>query len=83
MTKKRLKDWVLPTLGMIVLAGSLFLYYMIGSILNDNLVPEDTMFVDILQSNERTIEVNKEVTIKEPYSKSVEEIIKEIESAGV
>ncbi len=70
MTKRRLKDWVIPTLGMIVLVGALFLYYMIGSILNDDLVPEDTMFVDILQDNEETIEVNKEVIVKaiKPYT---------------
>jgi len=70
MTRKRLKDWVIPTLGIIVLAGALLLYYMIGSILNDDLVPEDTLFVNILQDNEETIEVQKEILVKaiKPYT---------------
>ena len=63
MTKRRLREWVIPTLAIFVVAGTLFLYYIIGSILNDNLVPEDTMFVDILQDNEESIEVQKEVQI--------------------
>ena len=43
MTKRRLKDWVIPTLGLLVLVGALFLYHIIGSILNDNfqLIPLD------------------------------------------
>ena len=63
MTKRRLREWVIPTLAIFVVAGTLFLYYVIGSILNDNLVPEDTMFVNILQDNEETIEVQKEVQV--------------------
>lgn len=62
MTKKRLKDWVIPTLALFVAGGTLFLYYMIGCILNDELVPEDIMFVNILKENEETIEVQQEVT---------------------
>ena len=62
MTKKRLKDWVIPTLALFVAGGTLFLYYMIGCILNDELVPEDIMFVNILKDNQETIEVQKEVT---------------------
>lgn len=70
MTKRRLKDWVIPTLGIIVLTGGLFLYYIIGSILNDDLVPEDTLFVNILQDNIETIEVQKEIVVKpiKPYT---------------
>lgn len=64
MTKRRLREWVIPTLGIFVVAGTLFLYYIIGSILNDDLVPEDTLFVDILQENNQTIEVQKEITLK-------------------
>lgn len=64
MTKRRLREWVIPTLGLIVLAGTLFLYHLIGSILNDDLVPNDILFVDILQENEETIEVNKEILNK-------------------
>lgn len=70
MTKKRLKDWVIPTLALFVAGGTLFLYYMIGCILNDELVPEDIMFVNILKDNPETIEVQKEVTntIVKPYT---------------
>ena len=70
MTKKRLKDWVIPTLALIVAIGILVLYYMIGSILNDNLVPEDTMFINILNKQEETVEVQKEVVTKaiKPYT---------------
>jgi stage II sporulation protein Q len=70
MTKKRLKDWVIPTLALFVAGGTLFLYYMIGCILNDELVPEDIMFVNILKDNQETIEVQKEVTntIVKPYT---------------
>ena len=70
MTKKRLKDWVIPTLALFVAGGTLFLYYMIGCILNDELVPEDIMFVNILKDNQETIEVQKEVTstIVKPFT---------------
>ena len=64
MTKRKLREWVIPTLAIFVVAGTLFLYYIIGSILNDDLVPEDTLFVNILQENEETIEVQKEVIVK-------------------
>lgn len=70
MTKKRLKDWVIPTLALFLAGGTLFLYYMIGCILNDELVPEDIMFVNILKEKEETIEVQKEVTntVVKPYT---------------
>ncbi len=78
MTNKRLKDWVIPTLGIIVLAGSLFLYYMIRTILNDDLVPDDIKFIEILDNQEETIEVNKEVTstIIKPYTEETVKISK-------
>ena len=78
MTKKRLKDWVIPTLGLIVLMGTLLLYHIIGSILNDNLVPEDTLFVDIIQDNEETIDVQKEVQVKaiKPYTDNTVKVSK-------
>ena len=64
MTKRRLREWVIPVLAIFVVACTLFLYYIIGSVLNDNLVAENTMFVDILQGNEKTIEVQKEIVEK-------------------
>ncbi len=67
MTKRKLKDWVIPTLGLTVLIGALILYYLLRIITNDNLVPEQTMFTNALIDN--TIEVNKEITTKasKPY----------------
>lgn len=78
MTKKRLKDWVIPTTCLIVLMGTLLLYHIIGSILNDNLVPEDTLFVDIIQNNEETIDVQKEISVKaiKPYTDNTVKISK-------
>ena len=69
MTKKRLKDWVIPTLTLLILSGLLLLYYLLSNIANVNLVPEDTYFTDILVNPTNTIEVNKEVdmTIINPY----------------
>ena len=70
MTKRKLKDWVIPSLALIVAGGTLFLYYMVGCILNDNIVPEDTLFVDILKEQQDTVEVQKNVTenASKPYT---------------
>jgi stage II sporulation protein Q len=78
MTKRRLREWVIPTLAIFVVAGTLFLYYIIGSILNDELVPQDTMFVNILQDNNETIEVQKEISVKpiKPYTEETVSISK-------
>lgn len=68
MTKKRLKDWVIPTLALLILSGLLLLYYLLSNISNVNLVPDDTYFTDILVNPTNIIEVNKEVdTIINPY----------------
>ena len=68
MTRKKLKDWVIPALGLFVLIGALFLYYLLGNILNDNLVPENTYVTETLLDN--TIDVNKEIEKKviKPYT---------------
>lgn len=62
MTRKKLKDWVIPTLGLIVLIGALLLYYILGRILNYNLVPEETYVTDAMIEN--TLEVQQEVQKK-------------------
>lgn len=68
MTGKKLKDWVIPTLGIIVLIGALILYYILGRVLNYDLVPEDTYVTDALIDN--TIEVQQEIesSISKPYN---------------
>lgn len=60
MTRRKLKDWVIPTLGIIVLSGALLLYYILGNIINHNLVTDDTFITNPLINN--TQEVQKEVT---------------------
>lgn len=69
MTKKRLKDWVIPALALFILSGLLLLYYLLSNIMNTNLVPGETYLTDILIENQSTIEVNKEIetTIIKPY----------------
>ena len=69
MTKKRLKDWVIPTLLLFVLTGILLLYYLLSSISQASLVPSDTYFVDILLDHKTTTEVNKEIQTEviKPY----------------
>ena len=76
MTRKKLKDWVIPALGLFVLIGALFLYYLLGNILNDNLVPENTYVTETLLDN--TIDVNKEIEKKviKPYTSDKVRIIK-------
>lgn len=68
MTRKKLKDWVIPTLGIIVLIGALILYYILGRVLNYDLVPEDTYVTDALIDN--TVEVQQEIesSISKPYN---------------
>ncbi len=68
MTRKKLKDWVIPTLGIIVLIGALILYYILGRVLNYDLVPEDTYVTDALIDN--IIEVQQEIesSISKPYN---------------
>ena len=69
MTKKRLKEWVIPTLGLIILMGALLLYYLLSSITNINLVSEDTYIKEILVDTNNTINVNNivDTTIINPY----------------
>lgn len=62
MTKKRLKNWVLPVLGLIVLAGILIFTYLMNHIIEYDAVDAPTMVTDPIIDN--SIVVNKE--IKEP-----------------
>lgn len=63
MTRKKLKDWVIPTLGLVVVCGALLLYYILGNIINYNLVPEDTFVTNTLIDN-NTVEVQKTIEQK-------------------
>ncbi len=67
MTKKRLKEWVLPTFGLFVLACSILLYYVIYNIVNQKLELDDTYVTNAIIDN--TIEVNNEVQTEfiKPY----------------
>ncbi len=74
MTKRKLKDWVLPALGLIVLIGALLTYVLISNIINSELTLEDNYFVDVLKEDKNIIEVNKEIettSIKPFTSKEV------------
>ena len=64
MTRKKLKDWVIPALGIFVLVGALFSYYLISNIINNNIVPDNSYVTDALVDN--TMDVQKEVDSKEP-----------------
>ncbi len=67
MTKLKLKDWVLPALGLFVLTCSLVLYYVIANIVNHDMTIEDTYVTDAIIHN--TIDVNNEIQteIIKPY----------------
>lgn len=62
MTKIKLKDWVIPTLGVIVLCGALLSYYLIGSIINYNFNPEKDLVTDAII--DVTQEVQNEIETK-------------------
>lgn len=89
MTKIKLKDWVIPTLGVIVLCGALLSYYLIGSIINYNFDPEKDLvtdaIIDVTQEVQNEIETkaikpfnNDQVSIsKNYYSYDDEEKVQE------
>ena len=69
MTKKRLKDWVLPTLGIFVALGSVFCYFLLTYIFNyEKDFTKDTYTTDVLI--EESVTVNEEVnkTIIKPFT---------------
>ena len=60
MTRKRLKDWVIPTLGIFVALGSIFCYFLISYLLNyDKDFANITYTTDALI--EETVTVNDEI----------------------
>lgn len=64
MTRRKLKEWVIPTLGLIVMCGAILLYYILGNMINYNLIPEDTYVTNSLVEDKDTIEVQKEIENK-------------------
>lgn len=65
MTRRKLKEWVIPTLGLIVVCGAILLYYILGNIINYNLVPEDTYVTNtLIDDNNDTLEVQQEIENK-------------------
>lgn len=71
MTRKKLKDWVIPTLGIFVLIGALFSYYLISNLMNTNLVPDNSYVTDAMVDNtidvQNEVETVEEVKIIKPY----------------
>lgn len=69
MTKKRLKDWVLPLLSVFVAIGTIFCYFLLSYIFNyDKQFKESIFTTDALI--EDTVTVNEEIntTIIKPYN---------------
>lgn len=67
MIKKELKTWILPVLGLVVLFGAAFCYYLLYNLKNYDLVGDQSYVTDVLV--DKTIEVNKEIesTIIKPF----------------
>ena len=67
MKRRKLKNWVLPTLGIFVLLGSVYTYYLIGGLINYSVTEDQSYVTDALMDN--TINVNEEQTITtiKPY----------------
>lgn len=65
MTKRKLKEWVIPTLGIIVLCGGLLLYYILGNIINHNLVTDDTFVTNPIINNSQEVQGEAEEPSKQ------------------
>lgn len=68
MTKRKLKDWVIPTLGIIVLIGAIMIYYLISNLLSYSIVPEDTYVTKALMNNTLPVQGEVETKIIKPYT---------------
>lgn len=67
MKRRKLRAWVLPTLGAFVLVGALFCFQMISKIVNYSGPVEPNLVTDPVIDN--VVEVNKEITktVIKPY----------------
>ncbi len=69
MTKRRLKEWVIPTLGIIVLCGALLLYYILGNVINESLTPEPELVTSPFAEETKKVQGNVEsVKIIKPFT---------------
>ncbi len=59
MGKRKLKDWVIPVLSIIVLTGAILCYYLISNLLNYNVTNDLSNITDPIVEN--STEVNKEI----------------------
>lgn len=68
MIKRKLKEWVIPTLGIIVLIGAILCYYIVSNIVSHDLTLEDFYVTNIMNSTD-TIDVNSEIEVSStlPY----------------
>lgn len=81
MTRHKLKNWVIPVFGLIILTGSLIFIYLMTNIIEYSAVDTPTMVTDPIIDN--TMVVNKEIEEKEepikiikPYTSTEVEINK-------
>lgn len=68
MTKRKLKDWVIPTLGIIVLIGAVIVYYLVSNLLSYSVVPEDTYVTKALMDNSIPVQGEVPDKIIKPYT---------------
>lgn len=68
MTKFKLKDWVIPTLGVFVICGALVLYYVLGSIIKYDFEPEKDLVTDAIIDVTQEVQNNIDIKPIKPYS---------------
>ena len=67
MTKKRLKDWVIPTLGVFVALGSIFCYYLLTYLITYEENYTNSFVTDSLIEDTITVNENVSHTITKPF----------------
>lgn len=67
MTKKRLKDWVIPAFGVFVALGSIFCYYLLTYLINYEKNYTNSFVTDSLIEETITVNENVSHTIIKPF----------------
>lgn len=67
MTKKRLKDWVIPALGVFVALGSIFCYYLLTYLITYEENYTNSFVTDSLIEDTITVNENVSHTITKPF----------------
>ena len=67
MIKKRLKDWVIPALGVFVALGSIFCYYLLTYLINYEKNYTNSFVTDSLIEETITVNDNMSHTIIKPF----------------